>query len=350
MAARQTAARRKPRRHGIPVMEGARSRRHQMVPIWKLRLAALSQIVRAGRPPPAPRSFLQFAGFPRSGHSLIGSLVDAHPGALVSHELDTMGLVENGLSRAEILALVRRNSARFMENGRYWNGFAYVVPDAAHGRAAAPRVVGDKKGDWAVRRSAATPDLLDRLHARMAMPCKWILVVRNPFDNIATMSMRRGGAYDRLRIGAASGADFAARLEAEKGASVPDRADDAMIEDYVALCEGTERLRARVAGQDWLELQYEAFTDAPEAGLTRLLEFLALDADPGFVAGAASIVRPASGRSRDAVVWSAEQIARVRDAVARFDFLARARAGEPEAVRARAGEPEAARAGDGEPA
>ena len=316
--------------HTIPVMEGAKSRRHRPVPIWKLRLAALVEMARAGKTLSAPRSFLQFAGFPRSGHSLIGSLVDAHPDALVSHELDTMGLVENGLHRREIFALIARNSGEFMRNGRYWNGFAYVVPNAAHGQATAPRVIGDKKGDWAVRRSAAVPDLPERLQARMAIPCKWILVVRNPFDNIATMSMRRGGAYDKLRIGAGSSAEFAAALSAGKDSSIPGHADDAMIEDYIALCEGTAKLCAGVAPDDWLELQYEDFTDEPVAGLTRLLEFAGLEPEPGFMADAASIVRPASGKSRDAVVWSEAQKARVRDAIARFPFLGRARGGEPE--------------------
>lgn len=311
-------------RHNVPVMEGTNSRRHRAEPIWKLRLAAWAEIARA-----APASFLQFAGFPRSGHSLIGSLIDAHPDALVSHELDAMGLVENGLSRAEILALVRRNSARFMANGRHWNGFAYVVPEGANGTTRNARLLGDKKGDWAVRRVLAAPGLLDRLHECMALPCKWILVVRNPFDNIATMSMRRGGAYDRLRIDAASPADFNAALAAEKGGSVADRADDEMIEDYARLCEGVERLRAEVAGGDWLELQYEDFTDGPEAGLARLLGFLDLEPDSGFVAAAASIVRPARGSSRNAVSWGAAQRGRVREIIARHDFLGRARHGEP---------------------
>ena len=325
----QTTATVRPGWHNVPVMEGARSRRHRSVPVWKLRLTALAEMVRAGRSIPAPRSFLQFAGFPRSGHSLIGSLIDAHADALVSHELDTMGLIENGLRRHEIFALIRRNSAEFMANGRYWNGFAYMVPDAANGHADAPRVIGDKKGDWAVRRNIAAPALLERLHARMAMPCKWVLVVRNPFDNIATMSMRRGGAYDKLRIGAASPAEFAAALAAAKGTAIPDRADDGMIEDYIALCEGTEQLCTDVSFEDWLEVQYEDFTDDPAAGLTRLLNFLDLDPEPGFVADAVSIVRPASGKSRNEVVWSEAQKARVREAIARFPFLARARAGEP---------------------
>ncbi len=35
--------------------------------------------------------FWSFIGYPRSGHSLIGSLINAHPDVVVCHELDTLG-------------------------------------------------------------------------------------------------------------------------------------------------------------------------------------------------------------------------------------------------------------------
>ena len=38
----------------------------------------------------AVRTFLLFVGHPRSGHSLVGSLLDAHPDVVVSHELDAL--------------------------------------------------------------------------------------------------------------------------------------------------------------------------------------------------------------------------------------------------------------------
>jgi hypothetical protein len=34
-----------------------------------------------------------FIGYPRSGHSLIGSLIDAHPHAALGHELDLLKYV-----------------------------------------------------------------------------------------------------------------------------------------------------------------------------------------------------------------------------------------------------------------
>lgn len=36
-------------------------------------------------------SFLMFIGYPRSGHTLVSSLLDAHPNALVANEFDVIG-------------------------------------------------------------------------------------------------------------------------------------------------------------------------------------------------------------------------------------------------------------------
>lgn len=85
--------------------------------------------------------FVQFLSFPRSGHSLIGSLLDAHPNAIISHELDTMGLVHKGLPKRSIYGLVKINSETFTQNGRYWNGFSYQAENQPHGYAEKLKVI-----------------------------------------------------------------------------------------------------------------------------------------------------------------------------------------------------------------
>lgn len=323
-------ARRVTGEHSVPVFEAAASRRHRLASLLELRYRAVRWRRARRQSFSGVEGFLQFAGFPRSGHSLIGSLIDAHPGAVVSHELDIIGLVDAGWSRRDILALIGSESAAFMEHGRYWNGFAYVVPRQFNGEAAAPTIMGDKKGDWAVRRVQDDPALLDRLHGIMDMPCKWLLVVRNPFDNIATMSLRRGGAYDRLRISSPDPATFRAALKAEAGKTIADHADDAMIEDFINLCRGVAMMQARIDPQDWLGVGYEGFVREPLEGLGRILDFTGLPRDDGFMRDAASIVRAGGNHSRNAVAWSDAQIRRVRDAIAEFDFLSLAEQGEPQ--------------------
>ncbi len=323
-------ARRATGEHTVPIFEASASRRHRPVSLLELRSRAAYWRRTGGQDISGVRAFLQFAGFPRSGHSLIGSLIDAHPDAIVSHELDALGLVDAGWSRRDILALIGSQSAAFMQHGRYWNGFAYVVPDQFNGQAAAPVIMGDKKGDWAVRRVQNDPALLERLQGTMDMPCKWLLVVRNPFDNIATMSLRRGGAYDRLRIASPNSATFRAALKAEAGKSIADHADDAMIDDFIGLCRGVAMMQTRIAPQDWLGIGYESFVQSPVDSLKEVLAFAGLRQDDAFVRDAASIIRTGGNHSRDSIAWSDAQIRRVRDAIAEFDFLSLAEPGEPQ--------------------
>jgi hypothetical protein len=72
-------------------------------------------------------SYAMFIGYPRSGHSLIGALLDAHPNAAIAHELDVLKYVKEGYSREQIDPLLLENSRRYTESGREWNGYRYEV-------------------------------------------------------------------------------------------------------------------------------------------------------------------------------------------------------------------------------
>ena len=295
--------------HSVPVFEGRASRRHVDAPLWRLMAQAAGHLARSGRISGAGASFVQFAGFPRSGHSLVGSLLDAHPDALISHELDIMGLVSKGVPFQLITALIAANSSAFERDGRWWNGYRYAVPDAARGRREPLKVIGDKKGDWALRRFADDPGLLERLRSMTAMRPRWLLVVRDPFDNIATMTLRRGGAYDRLRIASDDRATFRRGFEAARLAGEIDtEASDAMIEDYRNLCGAAAAMKRRVPPEDWFEIVIEDFIQDPHSGLGSILDFLRLDRERDFLDRCASVVhaspnRPCS-RGNSSTAWS----------------------------------------------
>jgi hypothetical protein len=88
-----------------------------------------------------------FIGYPRSGHSLVGSLIDAHPHAVISHELDTIKLVKMGFSQRQIFSLILNNSKAFSRSGRIWTGYSYKVPNQYQGEFKELRIIGDKCGN-----------------------------------------------------------------------------------------------------------------------------------------------------------------------------------------------------------
>lgn len=308
--------------HTVPAFTGAQSRMHRQEALWRLLLKARVQRTRHPGNGGRAESFVQFVGFPRSGHSLVGSILDAHPEAVVAHELDAMGLIARGVSGADVCALVARNSAAFSRNGRTWNGFAYAIP----GRHGAPdpsaRVFGDKKGDWVTRHVAADPALIETARHRMGRPCKWILVVRDPMDNVATMSLRRGRVYDRLRIECPDRRSFRAALaEAQASGEIADSVVDAELDTYADMARAVEAMKARIDPADWHEIRYERFVRQPADGIAALFDFLDLPMPDGFVADAESLVEPSGRRSRDRVRWRADQRQRIADLVAQTSFL-----------------------------
>ncbi|MCA1614387.1 MAG: sulfotransferase, partial [Acidobacteria bacterium] len=134
----------------------------------------------------ALRAYCMFVGYPRSGHSLVGSLLDAHPDVVIAHELDALKYVRARFRREQLFHLLLDKSEEFTARGRQWNGYSYEVPGQWQGRRRSLRVIGDKKGGGSTMRLGADPRLLARLRRTVGVPVKLVHVVRNPFDNIST--------------------------------------------------------------------------------------------------------------------------------------------------------------------
>lgn len=87
------------------------------------------------------KSFVMFIGHPRSSHSLVGSILDAHPNAIIANELDILTFLRQRERRGRAVndrntlfrALVD-NSKRAALGMRMQAGYSYAVPDAWQGR------------------------------------------------------------------------------------------------------------------------------------------------------------------------------------------------------------------------
>ena len=123
--------------------------------------------------------FCLFVGYPRSGHSLVGALLNAHRDAVIAHELDVPPLIVAGCARDELYARILARARWFHLRGDRSN-YAYRVPRQWQGRFAALHVIGDKRGGAVTRCIAAEPDFLERVRPLVGVPLRLIHVVRNP--------------------------------------------------------------------------------------------------------------------------------------------------------------------------
>ena len=136
------------------------------------------------------RYYCMFIGYPRSGHSIVGSMLDAHPNMVVAQELDALRCLSAGMDRQLIFHFLLENARRFTEQGRKWNDYSYGVPNQWQGRFDRLEVIGDKKGGRSSTHLLRQPEALDQLRRVVGLPLRLVHVVRNPFDNIATLASK----------------------------------------------------------------------------------------------------------------------------------------------------------------
>ncbi len=235
--------------------------------------------------------FCTFIGYPRSGHSILGSLMDAHPDMIIAHELDALRFLAAGFQSRQIYHLIVENSRLFTRHGRKWGPYSYAVPGQSQGEFTRLRVIGDNKAGQSTMRIGGNWMLLDKLRAEIPLKHRLIHVVRNPWDNIATMSSRNTGG-DVVRA----------------------------TERYFFMCETNERLR-RELGPQVLDIHHEEFLRSPAECLTRLCGFVGLSADDSWVNACCAIVYRTPHKSRDDIAWPPGTRDIVEREKARYEFL-----------------------------
>jgi hypothetical protein len=239
------------------------------------------------------QTYCAFVGYPRSGHSLFGSLLDAHPDCVIAHELDAIKFLYAGLTRDQLFALITKRSRDFADRGSRWNEFDYSVPGQWQGRFRELRVIGDKKGGLTALQVRRDPNILARLQSLVRVPVKVIHVVRNPYDNVATMLRRDKQGFGEL-------AAYARR--------------------YAEHCEGTQ-IALAWAGERALTLKHEDFVAEPRALLGQACTFLGVDAPGSFLEACASRVRSSPNLTRKSGEWSEPVLDSIRETISRHEFL-----------------------------
>ena len=263
------------------------------------------------------RSFCLFLGYPRSGSTLVASMLTAHPDVLLGHELDVVGFVRWHASRNQLFHAIRSSFDEFQKAGRRWEGYDYRIGTPGADGYRRLEVIGDKEAAMSTVRIGRDLSLVDRTARTVAIPLKLVHVVRNPFDNIATMYLR--GRYPILRLPLA-----------------------ACIADFARMAQTVERVKTLTPTSDIFELHFETLVERPRESLEALCAFLALDPDHDYVDAATMLVQ-APKPSRYRIAWAASNVRAVEAIIEsssahrvyigsrpdRVDASATARAGRP---------------------
>ena len=249
----------------------------------------------------AVHTYVMFIGIGRSGTTLIGSLLDAHPRIVIANQQTTLKYVSPPIfSRAQVFHLLLRNSREAARAGRPGGGgYTYAVEGQWQGRFETLEVIGDKsKSAQAVTWLTSRPDLLADLARVTRTRIRMIHVIRNPYDTIATRSVRRHLSLPKI------------------------------TEEYFALCDRLQRLigmieAASASDVQRIPLHLEDFIAQPVAKLAFLCDQLGVGAGDGYLQDCARILYRQPNKSRHKVAWNQRLVDEVAEKLTRVPFLRR---------------------------
>lgn len=252
-----------------------------------------SQLASYRLSPVQPQRALFFVGYSRSGHSLVGALLDAHPNVVVSHELHALKHLRQGRTFASVVSAIQRNSQFFHRFGRGYSGYSYEVPSQWQGRYSELRVIGDKKANGTCGLLRRHPGLVDQFDRTLPVPYLFIHVVRNPYDNIASRARRIGTSLNLATYGYFANVEVIDRLKRRH----PDRVVDVYLDDLIA---------------------------EPRRVLVSLLHRIGIDdISDQYVEDCAKLVFEDTRRTRDAVEWDPALRKSIAGRLAQYSFLSR---------------------------
>jgi hypothetical protein len=236
-------------------------------------------------------AFCMFIGHGRSGSTLCGSLLTAHPEIVIGHEADALAFVQRGMTRDQLYAVLIRRDRRFADRGNRSQEYNYNVPDQWQGRFQQIRVIGDKESAATTRRLRQAPQLLSRLREQVRVPIRIVHPIRNPFDNITTIARRSGASLEQS------------------------------AERYFTLTQANATLIDTVKDAEILTVRHEDLISEPKQQLKTLVEWLGLSADEAYLAACAGIVYKSPSRSRKKAPWTPDLIRSVQSRVEQYPFL-----------------------------
>jgi hypothetical protein len=231
-----------------------------------------------------------FIGYPRSGHTALASLINGHPEATLAHELDLFRWMQLGVGKDHLLALIVERDRWFARRGRRWETYDYSVPLATYGGHPV-KIVGDKMAGVSTERLRKDPTLLDRARETFQIPLRAINVVRNPYDNIATISRKQSWSLT------------------------------ASIDLFANLSQGIETISTMLDDNELLTLRSEQLIESPGPELSRVWAFLGLSTDSAYVERAPEFVMSKPSTSRQRVRWEPAHIEAVESLIDRYPHL-----------------------------
>ena len=281
------------------------------------------------------KTFVLFVGSARSGHSIVGSLMDAHPHVIIAHEYKIFYNWQHFYNNSnqnwtEMLFNLLYNKSSSDASGirnSSIKGYSLTVNNLWQGKFDCYiEVIGDKCGGSLNIEYMKNKHLfkikLTRLLDKLLIPIRAIHVVRNPFDQIATRSLYISCHFDYAcvrKLKETLKANLSLPDSKFRRADITERAALQLFNIHKASMELIELLGAK----NVLEVHSSDFIKYPKETLRRIFEFLEVDASEYYLQVCADKVFKSTSQTRELMLWPPSLKYMIEEKMKSYEFLSR---------------------------
>ena len=268
--------------------------------------------------------FVIFVGYARSGTSIIGSLLDAHPNMIIAYEYmifktwpwdrrnrDTLNGNKGYLFDELYQKSYRASCVGLRSEHKDKKGYTLFVNNSWQAQFKDLKVIGDKGkvGNLYSRDASKVQNSYQELMRTVKVPIHSLHVVRNPFDIISTsllfsLSDMPGIKYEPMKGSKCNNTTLL----------------DKTIDQFFLIAKGVHDMIS-TCNLTVLEIYSEEFVKQPRESMKRICDFLGVECSPWYLQMCQDKVFSSASRSRDKVEWTEEQIARVQKLINTLKYM-----------------------------
>ena len=295
------------------------------------------------------KTFVYFVGYPRSGHSIIGSLMDAHPHMVIAHEFKLFKKLTTKQQTPE-QSVTLYNKAQFF-NALYnasmydsmsgWRSkeedcknYTLNIESSWQGKYDGYiSVIGDKSGGMTSNIYNRLPEDFKeqyrQLQKTVGIPIKVIHGVRNPYDLASTNALYEKGSRTRNITRdkyVASFKEQMSKLEGEefmKAKLDNERLLEARLNRLENESRAVMEITKMVGPGNVLEIHNSDLVKDPSSTLTKMCAFLDVECSPDYLQACSAKVFKSVYKSRELVVWPQRLQSMVEKMIERYSFFNR---------------------------
>ena len=272
--------------------------------------------------------FVFFIGYPRSGHSIVGSFMDAHPHMVIAHEFKLFKKLRNLNEVQEIDQIELLQSKHYLFDSLYNSSIGAVTSGwrskdknvknytlsvdspwlGKYDRYIS--VIGDKSGGKTSILYSQEPEQFtahyQQLKKTLGIPIKVIHCIRNPYDMVSTNALYRAGDIRNNEKFVTNFKLWMSKLKYREFTKAQFNDENILnwsIDLFKNQTIAVVKIADLVGAQNVLNIHNSNLVNDPNSTLTKICCFLEVKCSPEYLRSCSEKVFKSTSKSRKLVAW-----------------------------------------------